>query len=305
MKNLQGKKLLFSYRTIREIYGYLFISPFIIGFFLFFLIPFVRSIIFSFSHLQIVAGGYELEFIGLANYRHVLTVNPNFNPALVSSFAQVALQLPVIIIFSYFVAVIINTKFKGRFLARSIFFLPVITAAGVFPILGTDELLQQAMTGVSDMVAQTTMLISPGILNFLYGLELPEQFLEYVIQAAESTPQIIESAAIPILIFLAGLQSIPASLYEVADIDGATGWEKFWKVTFPLLSPMLLVNVVFIIVDSFASMDNQMIRMIQDNMLGRAGFGISSSMIWIYFSVIIVFMIIVVKIVSQRVIYME
>ncbi len=299
------RKLNISYKSQREIFGYFFISPFILGFLMFFLYPFVMSIIFSISEIELTTGGFNLNFVGTENYSYALFSDPDFTYEVVTSFGTIAAELPIIIIFSYFVAVLLNQKFKGRTTARAIFFLPVILSAGVIHYMDQGDFLQQAMTASAQLGGVDGILTSEVILNLLYQMELPDNFVEYIITAVNRTPEIINAAAIPILIFLSGLQSIPQSLYEVADIDGATGWEKFWKVTFPLLSPMLLANVIYIIVDSFTNLNNEIISMIQESLLGRGGFGVSSAMIWLYFLLVIIFLAIIIKIISRNIIYME
>lgn len=294
-----------DYTRQREIIGYLFISPFIIGFFAFFLYPFVMSIVFSISSIELTGEGFNLNFVGLEHYRYALFTDADFTFEVVTNFGTIVAQLPIVIIFSYFVAVLLNQKFLGRTVARGIFFLPIILSAQVIYQLDYGDFISQAQAQARELGGYSGILTSSVVVNFLTQVELPEEFIDYIIDAVNMTPEIISSAAIPILIFLAGLQSIPASLYESAEIDGATGWEKFWKITFPLLSPMLLVNVVYIIVDSFTNLENEVISLIQNNILGRGGFGVTSAMIWIYFTVIILFLIIVVKIISRNIVYME
>ena len=136
-------------------------------------------------------------------------------------------------------------------------------------------------------------------------MSLPKAIIDYVIIAASSIPQIIEYSAIPILIFLAGLQSVPSDLYECAKIEGATGWEIFWKVTIPLVSPLLLTNVVFITIYSFTAPGNTLVSYISSLAWGRGIFGVSVAMSLMYFLAIGVILLIISFVVGRSVVYME
>ena len=136
-------------------------------------------------------------------------------------------------------------------------------------------------------------------------MRLPEGFLAFILQAVNYIPDIIRSSGIQIFIFLAGLQSIPGSLYEAADIEGATSWENFWLITVPLMSPIIVVNIVYTIVASFTAADNQLLSLIRQTSFGGGGYGIGVAMAWVYFLVIGIFLLIVLKIISRWVFYQE
>ena len=151
----------------------------------------------------------------------------------------------------------------------------------------------------------TNLLSMSTLSDFLLQLKLPQGLLLYIIQGVEKVTEVIRASGIQILIFLAGLQSIPKSLYEAADVEGATGWENFWMITLPLLSPLILTNIVYTIVDFFISPSNPMIDFIQTNAFGGAGYGVSMAMSWIYFLVVGVILFITIGIISKNVFYME
>lgn len=280
--------------------GYLYIAPFIIGFLAFFLIPLYQTVMFSLSELKIVTTGYTTTYVGLDNYHRVFFVNPDFVPTLTNTIINTAIDIPAVLIFSFFIAVVLNQRFPGRTLARLIFFLPVILTSGVVVQMELNDVMNQALVQDAEF-----MFGGEHFVSFLLQLKLPVGLIQYIVRIVDRIPLVIEASAIPILIFLAGLQSIPNDLYEVADVEGITGWEKFWMITFPLISPMILTNAVFIVINSFTSPRNEMVKFIGDNTWSQGGYGVSAAMAIVYFAAIALLLGIIVVIVSRRVIYMK
>lgn len=297
-------RLRLTLSTRKAIKGYIFTLPFIIGALLFIIYPFVQSVIFSLNELVITPQGYELTFVGLANYRHAIFVHTTFVRVFVETMLRTLVNIPAIIIFSFFAANLLNQKFKGRMLARTIFFLPVILTAGVVQRMEQDDYFHQLMSH-GETGEAGGLLSSAGIETFLMQIRLPEGFIEYIIEMVDIIPEIINAAGIPILIFLAGLQSIPSSLFEAADIEGATAWESFWKITFPLISPMFLTNVVYIVIDSFTAANNELVVLIRNVGWGGAGYGVGSAMAWMYFLAVSLLLVVIIGIISGRVVYLE
>lgn len=280
--------------------GYLWISPFVIGFILFFFAPMLQSFRFSVSKLSFTPDGYELAYVGLENFKYALTVDPNFIQYFTETIISVLVNIPAVILFSFFIATLLNQEFKGRTLARAIFFLPVILTAGVLHELEVEDLMYLTTQDESNVLFSAAM-----VKNFLLDMSLPQGIIDYVIMAASNIPQIIEYSAIPILIFLAGLQSVPFHLYECAKMEGATGWEIFWKITFPLVSPLFLTNVIFITVYSFTAPGNRLVEYISSLTWGRSLFGVSVAMSLMYFLAIGVILLVVGYIIERNVFYME
>jgi len=280
--------------------GYLWISPFVIGFILFFFAPMLQSFRFSVSKLSFTPDGYELAYVGLENFKYALTVDPNFIQYFTETIISVLVNIPAVILFSFFIATLLNQEFKGRTLARAIFFLPVILTAGVLHELEVEDLMYLTTQDESNVLFSAAM-----VKNFLLDMSLPQGIIDYVIMAASNIPQIIEYSAIPILIFLAGLQSVPSHLYECAKMEGATGWEIFWKITFPLVSPLFLTNVIFITVYSFTAPGNRLVEYISSLTWGRGLFGVSVAMSLMYFLAIGVILLVVGYIIERNVFYME
>lgn len=280
--------------------GYIWVAPFIIGFIFFFLAPMLQSFRFSVSELKFTTDGYELKYVGLENFKYALTVDPNFNQYFTETILGILINIPAVILFSFFIASVLNQEFKGRTLARAIFFLPVILTAGVLHELEVEDLMYLTTRD------RGNILLSAGMVrDFFLDMRLPRAIIDYVIIAASNIPQIIEYSAIPILIFLAGLQSVPAHLYECAKIEGATGWEMFWKITFPLVSPLFLTNVIFITVYSFTAPGNSLVGYISSLTWGRGIFGVSVAMSLMYFLAISLILLVVGFILERNVFYME
>ncbi|WP_207648979.1 carbohydrate ABC transporter permease [Caldicoprobacter faecalis] len=297
---LEGKK---------AIIGYIFISPFLIGLAVFFVYPLVQSIIFSFNDLEVTTTGYKLNYVGLGNYRRAFLVDPNFRRVVVEAVTQMITDVPLIVIFSFFAATLLNQEFKGRALARAIFFLPVILTSGVIIAIENSDMLismarssfeEEATTGAVASVVQALELR-----RLLMQSRMDPRFIGYITGAIDNIYEVITASGVQILVFLAGLQTISPSLYEAAIVEGATGWEKFWKITFPMISPLILVNVVYSIIDSFTRPTNQVMQMIMDAAFKESSYGYSSAIAWVYFVTVMLILGVAVGIISKRVFYQE
>ena len=284
-----------TYRTMRARnarIGTLFILPFIIGFCLFMCKPMVESFIFSFNDVQLVPGqGYEKNFVGLNNYKHALTVDPEYNTYLVEEVGQMIINTIATLVLSFVVAVILNQEFKGRVLCRAIFFLPVILSSGVLPGIEHENEFYDMMAGMAEAVEGSSGInISESLQALLQVSGMASEVFDVIFTMIDSIYDIVMASGIQIIVFLSGLQSISPSLYEAADVEGCSAWESFWKITFPMVSPLLLVNCIYTIVDFFMKNDNQVIEHINDVMYGtQMDFGIASAESWVYFGVAILF----------------
>jgi len=286
----------------RNLGGWLFISPFLLGFALFFLYPFAQSIIFSLSKLEIGKDGFTLSWIGMENYRYALRVHPTYVRDLTTNVLNTVKNVPLVLVFSFFAACLLNQDFKGRLLARVVFFLPVILSAGVLFRLEAMNYIMR-ISAIDPSAAGTG--VSSMVVPFLQTIRLPDFFINYIMYAITIIPAVIRASGIQILVFLAGLQSVPPSLYEAADVEGATGWERFWMITLPMLSPLVLTNLVYTIIDSFTAGDNTLIDLIRSTIFSGGGYGASTAMAWIYFAVIGLILAISIGIVSRKVFYQQ
>ena len=295
--------------------GWIFVAPFVIGFILIYLPIIIDSIKFSFCEIKTIinplggSGGYELTFIGLENYKKALFEDADYVRTLISGIQQLILQVPSIVIFSLFIAVLLNDKIAGRAAVRAILFVPVILATGLIESIDASNNLMEFMdttdsidTGAgSSTAAQLSAAID---LEALFAnMKVGTGLVQYVASAVDSISDIVNRSGVQILIFLAGLQSISPAIYESCRMDGATTWETFWKITFPMISPMILVNAVYTIIDAFTSESNAVMKLI-DSVYGQPGGNVlSAAMSWMYFLIVILILAAVCGIMSLFVFY--
>lgn len=295
------KRFRLTLRQRDNLYGYIFILPFVIGFILFVLAPVIQSIILSVTEVTVTSTGFTTTYIGFENYYFALRVHADFLRQLVEVMGIMLLNVFWIIVFSFFAALLLNQKFPGRLVFRIIFFLPVVMASGVILQL---EIQDYMMAIIGEQVVENYAVIDPQVMAaFLMRLQVPEKFMEYIAMAVDGIASIVNSSGIQILIFLAGLQSISPSLYEASQVEGATGWENFWLITLPMVSPLILTNIIYTIIDFFISTSNSLIQLIRNTTTQGAGFGVSAAMSWIYFAAICVVLGIVYLIFNRLVFY--
>ncbi len=285
--------------------GYLFILPFILGFILFMIIPLIQSLQMSFSNVEL-EGGLTMTWAGLKNYKNAFLVDAEFVPALISELIRMATNVPATLIFSFFIALLLNQNFKGRGAVRAIFFLPVILSSGVIVGLeSNNSLLQDMQEVISETSTDTSITgVLEDILVTSDSSPLSTMFY-YVFNIINSVYDIAIASGIQIIIFLSGLQTISPSMYEAAEIEGCTGWESFWKITLPMISSMILVNIVYTVIDFFLKTDNTVMEKVTAEISEKLQYGYGSAMAWIYFLCVIVALGIVSLIVSRRVYYYE
>ncbi len=276
------KKLHVSMKTKQAVNGWLFILPWVIGFALFYVRSLYQTVQFSLSELNVLpAGGYELDFVGLGNYITAFTGHGTFKQTLTTSLMNMVVDVPLIIFFSLFVAMLLNRKMKCRGLVRAIFFLPVLMNSEA--ISGTLQFAAQMMAGgLSGTSAEMAEAASSGsAVNMAYfialfgEIALPTTVLDYVVGAVSRISDIIQASGVQIVLFIAALQSIQPSMYEVAKIEGATGYETFWKVTFPMVMPHIITNTIYTIVDAFSQ--SEVVNLAYTTAFTEGNYGLSSA----------------------------
>ena len=294
-----------SLQTKKAIAGYLFILPFILGFLFFIVKPMIESLQMSFSNVKVGTGqgGFLMEFVGIANYKKAFMVDPEFIRMLTAELSGMLVDVPAILIFSFFVALILNQQFKGRGLVRAIFFLPVILSSGVIVGLEYNNTLLQ---GMEEVIKQSTNSDITLVLEeiFLSG-GMGDKLLSTVFDIMNHIYDIAIASGIQIVIFISGLQTVSSSMYEAAKIEGCTAWECFWKITLPMVSPLILVNLIYTIIDFFIKTDNEVMEKISETMIVKMDYGFSSAMAWIYFSAVLLIIAIFAGIISRWVYYYE
>ena len=301
------KKKRVTLETREKRTGFLFVLPWVIGFLAFFAYNMVQTAVFSLNKLTMGANGYVLSYVGLNNFNYAFRQSADFVRTLTESVGNILIDVPLIIFFSLFIAVILNRKFKGRTLVRAIFFLPVIMAsAAVTSALAAN--LQNMLGGLSSTAAGTdTQQVSgfnmQAVASLVADYGIPKQMLEYLVGAVQNLYEVIRNSGVQIIIFLAALQAIPGSLYEVAQIEGATGYETFWKITFPMVSPLIVTNFVYTIVDLYSQ--SKVIDMEMTTAFTQQNFGLSAAMALISSAAVCLILGVCVSLISKKVFYQE
>ena len=280
---MKGNKRQLTMAQKRSLQGYLYILPWIIGFLAFFLYPIVKTAIFSLNSLD--KSTLQLTFVGFKNFADAFTQDANF-PQILAGTVVSLVDVPLILVFSYFIALLLKKDFKGNTIVKSVFFLTVVLSSVLFfrMQMSTSD-VNNAQIGVSIQESKQifTMLKAMDISGYFVNLGISPAIMEYINNAISNIFYIMIRSGIQIFIFLAALHSIPDSMYEASTIEGATGWESFWKITFPMTGPIILVNLVYTVVDSFGSYLNKTVQYIYDLAFNKFNFGYSSALSWIYF----------------------
>lgn len=293
------KKL--SYEKKKAMYGRMFILPWVLGFFIFFAFPILESLYQSFCDIKIVSGDIVLTLIGFDNYNELLFRNIKFIPAIAQTLVNM-IEVPIIIAFSLFIALILNNKFKGRTLVRAIFFLPVIISSGITILILKSDPIASSMVSSSQSVA---IIQATGLADIMAQFGIPSSIISAIQSIISQIFDLSWKSGVQILLFLSGLQSIPKSHYEAARIEGCTEWETFWKITFPMLGPVILVTVVYTIVDSFTYYSNPVMNLINTAFQKDIKYALASAMSWGYFLIIMIILGATFKIVNKRIYYIE
>lgn len=284
MKNIAQKHNGLSAR--RASVGYTFVIHWILGLILFFVVPVLQSLWYSFCMIDSGEDGLiETTFNGLEHYKQILTQDPNYLNNLRDSIGKIGYSLPIVLALSLFLAVIINQKFPGRTLFRGVFFLPVIIASGIIFNMMTGEYIKADLFVVSSGAEYSY----GGLIDFnqiLYNLNMPDKITSLFSRYLGNVFSLIWSCGVQVILFLAGLQSISPSLYEVSKIEGANKWEEFWFVTIPMLRHIINLVIIYTMIEIFTSVDNPVMKQAYSAMQDRLVYDRSSAMLWGYFAIV-------------------
>ena len=292
-----------SYERKKQLYGYGFIALWIIGTLYFFIYPLIISLVYAFHDTKVGSGGMELSNGGFHNFVNAFRQDQDYSKALVETLSNTALKTPLILVFSIFIAVILNQKFKGRTFARAVFFLPVIIATGpVIDIINGNMSTSGTAGGAEQFSTMFEANLVDQLLNFLGIYNISEKLTEIINTLTSDIFNLVWNSGIQILLFLSALQGIPFSAKEAAQMEGATAWEYFWKITIPYISPQILTCLVYTIVDSFVDPGNQVMGIVL-NKASSWEHGYSAAMAWAYFAIIGVVLAIVVAIINKFIYY--
>ncbi len=271
-----------SFQSRNAWVGRAFLSLWVIGVVMFFILPFIKTLLYSFSTIRFQNAGMTVELEGLSSYIRMFTKDADFLPKLSWVFGDMLVQLPVIVMFSLFAAVLLNMQFRGRLVFRTIFFLPVIVMSGVII-----SLIQGEYTGNTQLLAQADssgqMFTDITVLNDLLGsFGFGNAFISVLTDIVSQVIDVCWRSGVQILLFLAALQGIPSQLYEAASIEGATKWEAFWKITFPMSLPVLYLTIVYTVIESFTAADNEMMEYIQAVSFNKFDYAYGSAIAMVY-----------------------
>ncbi len=275
-KNIHARGI----EALKERYGWTCVSLWVVGLIIFFVIPIFQSIFFTFCKVKLVAGDLQTTWIGFENIRYIFAEDANYTDNLTLGVIQFAYSFPIILVLSLIIALMLNQKFRGRVFFRAIYFLPVIIASGV--ILGTIIGDKSVSTSGSDEAVAANMI---NVSELVQWTGLPEKIGNYFESAINAIMNLVWKCGVQIILFIAGMQSIPDLYYEVSKVEGATGWEEFWFITFPSLSRVITLVTVFTMVELMTSQTDKVMSQAY-NLISSQMFGESSAMLWVYFCII-------------------
>lgn len=266
-----------SLRSREALYGYGFILIWIVGFALFAALPLFETFRYSFNQVSVTATAINLEFVNWANYSRALFTDPTFIELLIGYTVEMLVSVPIVLIFAMIIAMFLNLKFRFKGLFRVIFFLPIVITSG--PVI--KELTEQGAASAPGIASV------PAVVDLL--AEMPRALRAPVEYLLTSFILILWFSGVQILIYLSSLQKIDRSVYEAASIDGASGWETFWKIVLPSLSTATIVNAVYTIVTLSHFSENKVIRYIYDQTYNlQGGIGYASAMSFLYFGLMVI-----------------
>ncbi len=284
-----------SYPKKRGLWGFIFLVPWLIGAIFFFMVPLVQTFYYSLFQMDLKLGGFDYTFIRLDNFINALTVNTDFNTYVLEALKDFAINVPIQIFVSLFVAMLLNGEYKGRGFFRVIFFIPIILATGITDVkLATYTVAKQGSQNFVNVDFLIQVFTTSGI---------PQSAMSTILQTVTNIFSVITKAGVQMIIFLAGLQSISPQLYEVAKMEGCTKFEVFCKITLPMISPMILVCMVYSIADSFAGAT--ITTLINQTTFTNGNYGLGAAMSGLYFVVTVGVTLICTFIVSKVVFYYD
>lgn len=284
-----------SYPKKKAFWGILFLSPWAIGMLAFFLGPLVKTMWYSLNEMALADGGFSYKFVGIENIKYALTVDPDFNQYIIEALLNVLQNVPFQVFISLFVAMMLNGNYKGRGIFRVIFFIPIILATGITDV---------ELTTITAAAEESQSFVSADFLVEIFEKSgIPASVMIFINEMVANIFEVITKAGVQMLIFLAGLQGINPSLYEVAKLEGCSKFECFCKITLPMISPMILVCMVYSIADSFAGAE--ITEIINSTTFTSGKYGLGASMSAVYFVVSVAVTLIATFIVSKVVFYYD
>lgn len=266
-----------SFEKRRNQAGYIFLSPWIFASVFLLIYPVIYSLVLSFGKLENITQTFNVTFIGIENYKEAFVIDDRFLDYLITAITDMLANTPMILVFSLLVAILINRDIKGRAVFRLVFFLPVLLGAGYV----MKELLGQDVQSGSMEIARG-MLLPPNVQSYI-----GETVTGYINEFFNRITLVMWKSGVQIVLALSGLQGISPSLFEASRIDGAGEWETFWKITLPMITPILLLNAVYTVI-SFAFENSGLLNYIVNQAFSENKFEYAAAIGWIYFLVVLV-----------------
>ena len=268
--------------SLKSRYGFMFVLPWLIGSIIFFAVPLLQSFLYSFSNVTVEQGGMSLQFVGLEHYDTLINKDPQYLTNVSESLVPILYSLPLIVLISMVLGVLLNQKFRGRLFFRALYFLPVIIATGaVIEILFTTTSSDIGGSSTSDSFSSNMLSVT----EIMRWLDLPQKVAVYVKSAIGSIFDLVWHSGIQTVLVIAGLQSIPTTLYEASKVEGANKWEEFWFITFPMLSRVTLLVSIFTAVELFEDKTSPIMSNVY-SMMNGGKYDRSSAMLWIFFVIV-------------------
>ncbi len=300
MKKLNKSKKHLSLKSQHAKWAWVFLAPWLIGIVIFFVWPMAQAVIYSFSRLTVTASGFQLDWVALDNYSYLFTKDTFFLPNLTQALGEVVPSVLMITAFSLFIAVILKENFFGRSAARTVFFFPVMIASGVIITILKEQVMMSVST--SDNTA-AYLFQAPDLVNTFAAFGLPDFVLTSITDIVNGFFDLTWKSGVQMLLLLSAINNIPQSFYEAAVLDGADAWVKFWKITFPAITPSLLVVIIYTVIDSFLDYDNLVMSMIR-NYYQNNNYTYSATIGVIYFVCILALVGLVSLVMRKLVVYM-
>ena len=262
--------------------GYLFASPWIVGFLIFVIVPMGFSLYWSFTDYRVISN-QPANWVGFDNYTQLILRDSGFRASIINTLYLTAIGLPLQMAAALFLAVMLSQNMRGERIFRMAFYLPVILGFNTAVLLAWRLMLNTGTGIINQMIRAAIQVFPPlGYINraiifvqelataFFLGLSngkftLLTKVWEAGFPATNRVPLWVQSplwskmsvvllmiwgCGAMMLIFLAGLKNIPKELHEAAEVDGANGWKRFWKVSFPLLTPYIFYNLIVGLINS-------------------------------------------------------
>lgn len=297
---IKAPRVRIPFEKRRGLQGWAFLAPWLAGLSLFFLKPLATAFLYVFSKVSIRPGGILVEPVGLRNLEKVFLEDPESFRLIAESIGNMLVEVVLIGVFSLVLSILLNQSFRFRGFARALFALPVIFSSGILLTIFKQDLFATSML----QGGETTVFRSVRLEDLLFQAGLSSELVTTMTGAVNRILDLVWKSGVQILLFLAGLQSIPGTLYEVCAIEGSTAWQTFWKVTLPLVSPFILLTTVYSIIDSFTYYGNPVMQKATALFMDLS-YELSTTLSVAYAGIVLVIVALIGSILSRKVFYIE